>query len=64
MRRKISDPALQEERKKERSVMEQWKKSIYTDLAVEERESFPWATEERSPACLSENGKRKRQASI
>ena len=21
--------------------MEQWKKSIYTDLAVEERESFP-----------------------
>ena len=27
--------------KKEGQVMEQWKKSIYTDLAVEERESFP-----------------------
>ena len=43
--------------------MEQWKKSIYTDLAVEEGRASR-ATEERSPACLSENGKRKRQASI
>ena len=41
--------------------MEQWKKSIYTDLAVEERESFPGDGGEIPGVSL---GKRKRRASI